>query len=146
MADNPYPEDPGRTGKEGQEARRAAQIVFEYYGIPFGPDTCAHFMVLMKCLQVYASRESAYGGVWKQYGPLSNLLSAARKVDRLMSIFWHRGDQYVGGSARAVEHKDALDDGIDGINYLAFFMRLKTPRGTITGNEPIRPEQSEEKS
>ncbi len=69
MADNPFPEVPNRSRKDAQEAQRAIRIVFEHYGIPFGPDTWAHFMVMMKCLQVYASRERAYGGPYCFHTP-----------------------------------------------------------------------------
>lgn len=93
--------------------------------------------VFGKCLEIFESRTSAYGEVWKQYGALSNLLSAARKIDRLMEMWW-RGD----GSVPAI-HKDALDDAIDAMNYLAFFVRNAT-EGNLTGSVPVRPEHPTE--
>lgn len=70
--------------------------------------------VLLEALKIYDSR-AIYGDVWRRYGWLSNLLSVARKVDRLMQLFWF-GDG-------KLDHKEALDDAYDLINYAAFFIR-----------------------
>lgn len=88
--------------------------------------------VFLKALEIHVGRSEAYGEVWRNYGALSNLLSAARKVDRLMELWWHAG---VFPEMPAI-HKDALDDAFDAINYLAFFIRNAT-EGNLTGtNHP----------
>jgi hypothetical protein len=91
--------------------------------------------VFEKCLEINEDRSAAYGDVWRNYGAVSNLLSAARKVDRLMETWW---DGLINGTAPGI-HKDALDDAYDAINYLAFFIRNATD-GNFTGERPERPD------
>lgn len=88
--------------------------------------------VLMEAHAVYRQRSASYGAVWQHYGAQSNLLSAARKVDRLMEMWWHNPD-----GAKALQ-KDATDDAIDAINYLSFFVR-NARDGNISGQAPERP-------
>jgi hypothetical protein len=86
---------------------------------------------MVEALRIYNSREQSYGSVWRQYGALSNLLSVARKVDRLMHAWWHQPDG-------PYTHKDSLDDAYDGINYVCFFIR-NVLDGNMTGSAPERP-------
>lgn len=106
----------------------AVENVFARYQIEVTNSNLAHFNILMECLKVHDGRTKAYGTVWKRYGALSNLLSAARKVDRLMESWWRRGD----GHAPAL-HKDNLDDAYDAINYLVFMIR-NARSGNLTGD------------
>lgn len=92
--------------------------VFEANGIAWTQSNLQHFAVLIECLRLHDSRTASYGKVWRRYGALSNLLSAARKVDRLMESWWRRGD----GAVPTI-HKDNLDDAYDAINYLVFMVR-----------------------
>lgn len=112
------------------EVKEATAILFNQYGIENTLDNRQHFGVMLRCLVKVQVRTEAYGQVWKQYGGVANLLSAARKVDRLMSIFWNGKEPEM--------HKDALDDAEDGINYLVFFMRLAA-KDNLVGQAPQRP-------
>lgn len=94
-----------------------------------------HARVLHEALDVVLHRSGSYGSVWQQYGALANLLQAARKVDRLMALWWH--DRPVVGEEIALG-KDALDDAMDAINYLAFFITMARD-GSIIGEPPQRP-------
>lgn len=89
------------------------------HGIEATEDIVAHLQVFIQALRIRQSRK-IYGAAWRRYGALSNLLSVARKVDRLMQVFWH-GDG-------VINHKDALDDAYDLINYAAFFIQNKEAR------------------
>ena len=85
----------------------------------------------MEALNIYRQRGLSYGEVWRQYGATANLVQAARKIDRLMEMWWHNPD-----GAVALQ-KDALDDAFDALNYLVFFIRLARD-GNITGSAPDR--------
>jgi hypothetical protein len=91
-----------------------------------------HLLVFLQAVKICNDRTHAYGLVWRQYGALSNLLSAARKVDRLMQVWWFDPD---GGQAL---HKDALDDAFDLLNYTCFFIQ-NARMGNIQGTPPRRP-------
>ena len=91
-----------------------------------------HMEVFEEATGLYVVRSRSYGQVWRNYGALSNLLSAARKVDRTMETWWHQ--------QTPVMHKDALDDAMDAINYLNFFVR-NAREGNITGQTPDRPDR-----
>lgn len=95
----------------------------------------AHAEVLMKVQRLYEERSESYGQVWRQYGALSNLLNVARKIDRLMEVWWHGWNN----GETPVIHKDALDDAYDAFNYLTFFIR-SVGEGNITGSLPQRPD------
>jgi hypothetical protein len=112
------------------EAQLAIQHLLELNGIPYTDDTAEQMAVFIDCMRLYDDRSKSYGQAWKQYGGLANLQSAARKVDRLMESWWHRGE----GSL----HKDGLDDAFDGINYFVFFIRM-IRLGRVTGKAPKRP-------
>ena len=133
---NVYPR-PVQPSKNAQEVIAACKTLLEFFGIRDTYETTQQLLVMLKALQVYDQRDKVYGSVWKQYGSLSPLLSAARKVDRLMSIWWHKSEAIFGKAAKDVTHKDALDDAVDAINYLVFFLRLKD--SSLTGKEPLRP-------
>lgn len=98
-------------------------------------ELAAHAEVLMKAHNLYEERTQSYGQVWRQYGGLSNLLNAARKIDRLMEVWWHGWNN---GEAPVI-HKEALDDAYDALNYLTFFIR-SVGEGNITGSIPVRPD------
>lgn len=92
----------------------AYRQLLEQYGIPYKPELIRQLDIFMQALRIHETR-SVYGQSWRRYGALSNLLSVARKADRLMQVFWFgRG---------GLEHKDAVDDAYDLINYTAFFIR-----------------------
>jgi len=92
-----------------------------------------HLSVLLRAFGIHIERGNAYGDVWKNYGALANLLSAARKIDRLMNVWWREDTTDV-----PMLHKDLLDDAYDAINYLTFFIR-NAQAGNIFGVEPQRP-------
>lgn len=116
------------------EQELAIQQMLELHGIAYNEETSAHMRLMLECVRVYDSRAKSYGEVWKQYGALSNLLSVARKVDRLMGSWWFRGK----GVTPAL-HKDSLDDAVDLVNYALFFMR-NAVSGNLVGHKPERPE------
>ncbi len=111
----------------------ALQIVFAEHDIELNVDTAVHFGVMMDALKVYAERSQAYGQAWTQYGAMSNLLSMARKVDRLMAVWWSEEDEGIPKL-----HKDNLDDAIDEINYTIFFIRCARS-ANLFGSAPSRP-------
>lgn len=80
-------------------------------------------IALEQALIVHWQRSRSYGTVWKKWGALSPLLSAAKKMDRLMECFWFRRDGH------SVPGKPDIDDAVDLINYAAFFMRLQAGEG-----------------
>jgi hypothetical protein len=89
-----------------------------------------HQDILNEAWQIMKQRTQAYGLSFKQYGALANLLNAARKVDRLMEVWWRGEDDAV-----AMLDKDLLDDAFDGINYLAFFIQ-EAREGNLLGDRP----------
>lgn len=91
-----------------------------------------HAQTLDEAASVMLGRTASYGLVWRRYGALSNLLNAARKVERLMESWWH-------GEGVPALHKDNLDDAVDAINYLAFFIQCARA-GNLTGDETRLPE------
>lgn len=99
-------------------------------------DNLGQLDVFHKAMETYLERTKAYGDVWRNYGAASNLLSAARKVDRLMKTWW---DDLMQGKVPSI-HKDALDDAVDAINYLAFFIR-NVEAGNLSGTRPPLPSQ-----
>lgn len=108
-----------------------AMEMLEGNGIQPTEENAMQLIVFLQALRTYDSRTSAYGQVWKQYGALSNLLSVARKTDRIMSSWWHEEGE------KPVLHKDNLDDAIDLLNYTAFFIR-NAREGNLTGEQPER--------
>lgn len=89
----------------------------EASGIDTTTTNLTQLYTFIEALQIFDSRK-VYGDVWRRYGALSNLLSIARKVDRLMQIFWFGKGE--------IDHKDSLDDAYDLLNYTAFFIRNAT--------------------
>lgn len=113
--------------------------LFEDLGVEANPNNVEHFMTLMQALLIYNERSHSYNQVWKQYGALSNLLNAARKVDRLMEYWWTKQEEILdsNGRVRPLLHKDNLDDALDAVSYLVFFMR-NAQAGNIFGGIPNR--------
>ncbi len=108
----------------GDNSRHAAAIGFlDAYGIEANSTNLTQLNVLVEALQIFETRK-IYGDVWRKYGALSNLLSVARKADRLMEIFWHGPGE--------LDHKSSVDDAYDLINYAAFFIRNVTD-GNLKG-------------
>jgi hypothetical protein len=88
-----------------------------------------HARTLQEAADVMLHRTARYGGTYRQYGALANLLQGATAVNRLMATWWfNTGD-------RPAFHKDVLDDAYDAINYLAFFIALAT-EGDVVGAPP----------
>ena len=92
------------------------------------------YICFVKAHRIMRHRTVAYGLTWQQYGALANLLNAARKIDRLMSIWWRGEDDEV-----AMLDKSLLDDAFDAINYLGFFIQC-AEEGNLLGNVPERPD------
>lgn len=118
------------------QADTVVQLLDEM-GVEPTSDNVEQLTVFLQALMVYHGRTGAYGQVWKQYGALSNLLSVARKADRLMSVWWH--SQHRPTDRVPLLHKDHLDDAIDLLNYCVFFVRNARALN-ITGEAPDRPE------
>lgn len=116
-------------------------------------DLHEHMQELARIFDVYVERNGKYKGVWRQYGALANLVRAAQKVDRLMSVWWHE----VQPECNRPEHQDGhhgpdcfleatrvpldsedLDDALDAINHLLFFVRCAR-EGNLFGTPPERP-------
>lgn len=91
-------------------------------------------VVFNKAWSIMSQRTGAYSLVWKQYGALANLLNSARKIDRLMNIWWRGEDDDVPQL-----DKSLLDDAYDAINYLGFFIQC-AEEGNIVGTAPERSE------
>ncbi len=114
------------------QAINAVENVLEAFGIDCNEGVQDQLIVFLTAVKIFDDRDKVYGDTWTTYGALNNLLRAATKVDRSMEIWWH--DQ--GGNP--LMHKDNLDDAIDAINYLAFFIRC-VRAGNITGSKRFRP-------
>lgn len=118
----------------------AVDFLLDHFDIERTLDNNNQMLLFMECVAIYAERSRAYGQVWKQYGALSNLLSVARKTDRLMAVWWTEEEEaYKDGAAVPRLHKDNLDDAFDLINYAAFFIR-NARAANFTGTTPKRPE------
>lgn len=107
----------------GVDKHRATVAFLEAHDIEPTSNMITHLSVLLEALQIHETRKS-YGDIWRKYGALSNLLSVARKADRLMQIFWHGTGE--------LTHKDSVDDAYDLINYAVFFIRNVTD-GNLKG-------------
>lgn len=103
-------------------------------GIEPTPALCEQLQVFVTALKICDQRTDAYGELWRQYGARSNLLSVARKTDRLMASGWFNTDK------NPLTHKDALDDAYDLLNYTAFFIR-NALEGNLDGAPPERLEK-----
>lgn len=125
---------------QSRVGQAAAKTLFAEIGIEMTSDNVAQFMVFMRALKLYNDRTAAYGQAWKQYGALSVLLSAARKVDRMMALWWFKSEEVLDGKGKEkpLLHKDNLDDPFDLLSYTAFFIRL-AESASVYGNEPVRP-------
>lgn len=118
------------------EVVKAVRTLMEHFGIPCTLDNNLQLITMLEALTVYSSRTAAYGQAWQQYGAMANLLSVARKTDRLMSLWFTDGDAVLYDEP--VVHKDAMDDALDLLNYTVFFMRCVRARN-FTGAPPQRP-------
>lgn len=112
----------------------AVEDLLAAFNVDISDDNIEQLLVLMSALRIYDERAKIYGDTWTTYGGLNNLLRAATKVDRSMEIWWH--DQ--SDNANPLMHKDNLDDAIDAVNYLVFFIRC-VRAGNITGSKRTRP-------
>lgn len=108
--------------------------VLDTFGIEATDDVKEQLVIFLTALRIYDERGKIYGDTWTTYGALNNLLRAATKVDRSMEIWWHDGSN----NGNPLMHKDNLDDAIDAINYLVFFIRC-VRAGNITGSKRARP-------
>lgn len=117
--------------KEQEEAMSNLLVAF---GIGNTEEAHRQLEVMVDAVRVYDERSSVYGQLWKQYGALSNLLSAARKTDRLMAEWW-----FTDGAPPAM-HKDALDDAVDLLNYTVFFMRNARVLNVLGARTPLPPQ------
>jgi hypothetical protein len=116
---------------DSKDSFRITVEFLEQYGIPMTEDNVDHLDVLMEAMSLYNERTASYGQIWKQYGATGNLLHAALKTDRMMELWWH-------GGPKPALHKDNLDDAIDALNYLTFFIR-NARDANLTGSAPERP-------
>lgn len=99
--------------------------------IPYSEETVQHLSHFLDALRVHSQRSKSYSDAWRHYGALSNLLTMARKIDRLMAVHWNP-------QGRLEFHKDELDDAVDLLNYTVFFMR-NVNAGNTYGSPPARP-------
>lgn len=83
-------------------------------GLSQTDDNVNQLLVFAEALDTYEHRTPKYGQNWKRYGWLSNLSDILRKSDRLWSMYWT-------GKMNPME--GGLDDAIDLLNYIAFFIR-----------------------
>lgn len=118
-----------------KQYHKASKRFLNDLGLPDTEDNLEQLLVLAECLVIYSSRDGVYGAAWRQYGAVSNVLSMARKVDRVMNEWWSsllRGE---------VSDRDGeeLDDAVDLINYTVFFLR-NVRDGNISGSMPERPQ------
>lgn len=102
-----------------------------------------HAQTLDEAATLMLNRTLSYGTVWRRFGAMANLLNAARKVERLMEMWWDTINEdvdIVGDDGKIVHlpalHKDGLDDAFDAINYLAFFIQ-NARQGNITGERSL---------
>lgn len=123
---------------ENNDVLHCIKVVLDDVGVEPNPENIAHLMVFMEALRVYDQRSRSYGMVWQQYGALSNLINASRKVDRLMAVWWSGAKQIIGRGQLPAIHKDYVDDAVDALNYLAFFLR-NVRNHNFTGTTPTRP-------
>lgn len=115
--------------------RRASKQFLQDIGLPDTDDNLDQLNVLVECLVIYSGREDVYGAAWRQYGAVSNVLSMARKVDRVMNEWW---TSLIRGEVRDRDGEE-LDDAFDLINYTVFFLR-NVRDGNISGAMPDRPQ------
>ena len=114
------------------DAAKPLDELLEACGIEYNEEVVEQIAVFLTALKLYEERNRTYRNIWETYGALNNLLRAATKVDRSMEIWWHSRDP------NPLLHKDNLDDAIDAINYLVFFIRC-VRSGNITGSKRARP-------
>jgi hypothetical protein len=112
--------------------RESMEELLEACGIEQNEETEQQLLVFLTALKLFDNRNRTYRNIWETYGALSNLLRAATKVDREMEIWWHSPE------LDCLQHKEALDDAFDALNYLAFFIRC-VRSGNITGSKRPRP-------
>jgi hypothetical protein len=108
--------------------------VLAAFGVEPTTEVQDQLLVFLTALKIFDERDKVYGDTWTTYGGLNNLLRAATKVDRSMEVWWHDSSH----NGNPLMHKDNLDDAIDAINYLAFFIRC-VRSGNITGSPRQRP-------
>lgn len=102
-------------------------------------DVHEHGIMLAEILATYVDRNGKYKGAWKTYGALSQLVRAANKIDRLMNVWWFEPDaDDMEQKQRVPAGPEDLDDAIDCINHLLFFLR-NAKEGNLFGNPPDRP-------
>lgn len=110
--------DPDQDRVNMETARiKYMQELFQTNGIP--TECIEQLKAFEEALKVHKDRTNSYGTIWKEYGSRSPLLSAAKKMGRLMKIFWYGNGHFIDG-------KPQLDDAVDLLNYTAFFIRLRT--------------------
>jgi hypothetical protein len=74
-------------------------------------ENSAQMRVLLEAFDIYLERDKRYKGVWKGSGYLGSLFDLRKKITRAWQVFW------VG------EGDGNIDDGLDIINFAAFFVR-----------------------
>lgn len=82
-------------------------------------------MILLNCLALYQERDQKYGSVWKRLGALNNLTRMSIKIERLLSMYWHK-KRYIQEEDNGQTYDLDLDDAYDLINYSCFFIRQAT--------------------
>lgn len=96
-----------------------------------------HAQTLDEASRVMLNRTLSYGTVWERQGALKNLLKAETKMGRLMAAWFANEGEY------PALHKDALDDALDLINYVAFFIQCARA-GNITGDASLNAQRDRE--
>jgi hypothetical protein len=90
-------------------------------------DNIEQMAVLLEVFKLYVQRSEQHGQTWKELGALNNLARLVTKTNRLKHQFWDKHEVLRAEFPEAVEVEGSptedLDDALDAINYLVFFIR-----------------------
>lgn len=107
----------------------ATDQLLESLGMPLSQTNREQADVLILALLIFRERNELTPDAWRAVGYLGNLLNSSGKMTRLMSQLWYNKD----GSPN---NEKPIDNAIDCITYLAFFIR-EFRRGNERGsNDP----------
>lgn len=81
-------------------------------------ENVAQLSVMIEAMVIYQEREAVRGGAWKEFGPQDSAMHVRSKGVRMVAA----------AENPAIGADKAVDDGLDAMNYGAFFVR--NVRGT----------------